>query len=79
MTRIGKIARLPHLIRQQINRRLQNGWKARQILQWLNALPEVAALMAARQPYPHRFWTCWTAVPLRTPKNLPFGTVITHF
>jgi hypothetical protein len=47
MTRKGKIARLPHPVREQVNRRLQNGEKGRQIVQWLNALPEVAAVMAA--------------------------------
>jgi hypothetical protein len=41
MTRNGKIARLPHPIREQINRRLQNWDEAKQIAEWLNALPEV--------------------------------------
>jgi hypothetical protein len=47
MTRRGKIARLPHSIREQINQRLENGQEAKQIAQWLNNLPEVASLMAA--------------------------------
>jgi hypothetical protein len=34
---------------------------------------------SARRPCLYRFWTCWTAISLRTAKNLPFGTVITHF
>ena len=45
MTRRGKIARLPQPIREQINRRLQNGEEGIQIIQWLNALPEVIAQM----------------------------------
>jgi hypothetical protein len=47
MTRKGKIARLPNLIREQINRRLQNGEEGKQIAEWLNALPEVIAVLAA--------------------------------
>jgi len=47
MTRNGKIARLPQSIREQINRRLQNGDEGKQIVEWLNALPEVTAQLAA--------------------------------
>ena len=45
MTRHGKIARLPHMIREQINRRLQDSDEGREILEWLNALPEVKTVM----------------------------------
>jgi len=45
MIRHGKIARLPHAIREQINRRLQNSDEGGEILEWLNALPEVRAVM----------------------------------
>src|ERR1035441_1363007 len=48
MTRNGKIARLPQSIREQINRRLQDGRPGKQIVAWLNTLPEVAAVMAAK-------------------------------
>jgi hypothetical protein len=47
MTRKGKIARLPLTIREQINRRLQNGDKNKHITEWLNTLPEVLTVMAA--------------------------------
>ena len=47
MTRNGKIARLPRPIREQINRRLENGEEAKHITEWLNTLPEVTSLMAA--------------------------------
>ena len=47
MTRNGKIARLPHRIRDQLNRRLQDGEQGRTIVPWLNALPEVQAVMQA--------------------------------
>jgi hypothetical protein len=47
VTRKGKIARLPQPIREQINRRLENGEKGKQIAQWLNTLPEVTAVMAS--------------------------------
>ncbi len=47
MTRHGKIARLPHPIREQINRRLQNGAANKQTAEWLNTLPEVRSLLEA--------------------------------
>lgn len=47
MTRNGKIARLPQPIREQINRRLENGEEGKQIVQWLNTLPQVTAVLAA--------------------------------
>ena len=47
MTRDAKIARLPQPIREQINRRLQNGEAGQQIADWLDTLPEITALMAA--------------------------------
>jgi hypothetical protein len=43
----GKIARLPVGIRQELNLRLLNGEEGRQLVAWLNGLPEVQALMAA--------------------------------
>ena len=47
MTRRGKIARLPHPVREQINRRLQNGDEGKQIAEWLNSMPEVRVLLDA--------------------------------
>ncbi len=47
MSRTGKIARLPHKTREQLNRRLQDGENGRKILKWLNALPEVKSILAA--------------------------------
>jgi hypothetical protein len=47
MTRNGKIARLPLDLREQLNQRLRQGQKARQLIQWLNGLPEVQAVLAA--------------------------------
>jgi len=53
MSRIGKIARLPQHIRNQLNSRLQDGEAANKLLPWLNALPEVAdSLKAGRHPAP---------------------------
>src|SRR6266568_4226814 len=45
--RTGKIARLPHDIREQLNRRLNDGEQAHSILQWLDSVPEVQAVLAA--------------------------------
>jgi hypothetical protein len=45
MARIGKIARLPEPIRDQLNRRLRDGHLGPQILPWLNSLPETLAVL----------------------------------
>src|SRR6266404_7582993 len=44
---IGKIARLPHNLREQLNLKLHDGLPAKSILPWLNSLPEVKAILAA--------------------------------
>ena len=46
MTRIGKIARLPRPIREELNRRLENGAQGKQLVAWLNQKPEVQAVLA---------------------------------
>ncbi|HVY69928.1 MAG TPA: hypothetical protein VHH73_08355 [Verrucomicrobiae bacterium] len=45
-TRVGKIARLPRAIREQLNERLDEGAQAPELLDWLNGLDEVKALLA---------------------------------
>ena len=45
MTRNGKIARLPCSIRDQLNRRLQDGEQGKDLVQWLSTLPEVQAVV----------------------------------
>lgn len=47
MTRLGKIARLPCEIREQLNRRLADGEIGKRLVDWLNSLPEVRAVLAA--------------------------------
>jgi hypothetical protein len=47
MTRVGKIARLPEHIREQINCRLQDGEEGRKIISWLNSLDEVKAVLSS--------------------------------
>ena len=39
MARTGKIARLPDDIREQLNRRLNDGEKGKKLVMWLNSLP----------------------------------------
>ena len=46
MTRNGKIARLPRSVRDQLNRRLQDGVQGKDIVVWLNGLPETIQLLA---------------------------------
>jgi len=43
----GKIARLPREIREQVNRRLEDGEPGNRLVAWLNELPAVRALLAA--------------------------------
>jgi len=45
-TRNGKIARLPRMIRNKLNQRLDDGEEGKKLLGWLNRLPEVRAVMA---------------------------------
>ena len=46
MTRTGKIARLPRHIRDELNRRLDDGEKGVRLIEWLNELPEVKQVLA---------------------------------
>ena len=47
MSHIGKIARLPLDIREQLNRRLQDGEIGKELVVWLNSVPEVQAVLKA--------------------------------
>jgi hypothetical protein len=47
LTRNGKIARLPLAVRQELNRRLDDGEQGKKLVAWLNGLPEVQAIVAA--------------------------------
>jgi hypothetical protein len=47
MSRPGKIARLPHETREQLNQRLLDGQPAQSILTWLAAQPEVQLILDA--------------------------------
>jgi hypothetical protein len=47
MARVGKIARLPLELREEVNRRLLNGESGQQILSWLNAQEPVQAALTA--------------------------------
>src|SRR5450432_1177277 len=46
-TRTGKIARLPRSVRQELNRRLDEGEPGKKLVVWLNGRPEVQSVMAA--------------------------------
>src|SRR5579864_5947898 len=41
----GKIARLPSHLREQLNRRMENGEPGVRLVAWLNTLPEVKAVL----------------------------------
>jgi hypothetical protein len=43
----AKTARLPKAVRDELNRRLENGQPGKQLVTWLNGLPEVQAVLAA--------------------------------
>jgi len=47
LTRNGKIARLPLAVREELNRRLDEGEQGKKIVAWLNGLPAVQAIVAA--------------------------------
>jgi hypothetical protein len=43
----GKIGGLPKAVQEQVNRRMEGGEKGRSLVVWLNARPEVPAVLAA--------------------------------
>ena len=45
MTRTGKIARLPKYVRDQLNRRIEDGEPGKQLVEWLNGLPGVQEVL----------------------------------
>jgi hypothetical protein len=45
-TRTGKIARLPHEVRELLNHRLHDGETGKKLVVWLNSLPAVRAVVA---------------------------------
>ena len=45
MTRRGKIARLPHAVREELNGRLADGGVGKELVDWLNGLPEVQRVL----------------------------------
>jgi len=54
LTRNGKIARLPKAVRDELNRRLQDGQLAAPLVAWLNGLPEVQAALTQTGAEPIR-------------------------
>lgn len=44
-TRVGKIARLPAKIREEVNMRLHDGQTASKIIAWLHSVPEVLTIL----------------------------------
>ena len=46
VTRNGKIARLPKAIREELNRRLADGEPGKELVAWLNGLPQVRHVLA---------------------------------
>jgi hypothetical protein len=47
-SRTGKIARLPHAVREALNERLRDGLPCAEVLSWLNALPEAREMLRRR-------------------------------
>jgi len=47
MTRNGKIARLSKVVRDELNRRIDNSEQGKALVKWLNSLPEVQAVMTS--------------------------------
>jgi hypothetical protein len=48
MIRIGKIARLPKAVQEELNRRLDDNEPGQNLVAWLNSLPDVRSVMAAK-------------------------------
>jgi hypothetical protein len=48
MTRLGKIARLPRELREELNARLHHGEEGKELVAWLNWPPGAQAVLAAK-------------------------------
>jgi hypothetical protein len=62
---VGKIARLPYAIREQLNQRLLDGHSGSDILPWLNGLSVVKKILADQfhgQPVTHQNLSNWRAI-----------------
>jgi hypothetical protein len=60
--RTGKIARLPHAVREALNERLRDGLRADEILPWVNALPETQKILQKHfdgLPIAENNLSCW--------------------
>jgi hypothetical protein len=44
-TRTGKVARLPKSLRDQLGRRIEDGEEGKELVKWLNGLPEVQEIL----------------------------------
>ena len=53
--RMGKIGWLSKVIREELNRRLEDGQQGPEILTWLNGLPKVKAMLANMEDRPEIF------------------------
>ncbi len=76
----SKIARLPRNIRNELNRRLDNGERNPSVLKWLNSLPEVQALLAAEfgsEPINRQNLTAWKASGFRNWQLLQAALLLT--
>jgi hypothetical protein len=62
MSRIGKIARLPRAVREELNWRLLDGEQQSRLVEWLNGREEVQAMLRAEfsgQPINEPNLTAW--------------------
>lgn len=62
MARVGKIARLPNALREEVNRRLLDGAPGPEILAWLNSHPEAAVILRehfAGEPFNPENLSAW--------------------
>jgi hypothetical protein len=62
VTRIGKIGRLPKAIREELNRKLDDGAAGPSLLEWLNALPGVQLVLRDQfdsQPISEQNLSAW--------------------
>lgn len=65
----GKISRLPHAIREELNRRLADAEPHHQLLAWINSLPEVKCILAQQfggRPVSKQNLYEWTQYGFRT-------------
>ena len=72
MSRNGKIARLPRVVRDELNRRLEDGEQGARLVEWLNAREDVQAVLPPSPRLRRAGKAEWDGRPINEATGLTF-------